>query len=142
MARMFSRKKGKSGSRKPYRAEAPKWVEKNAKDVEQLVVELAKTGKTPAMIGLVLRDQYGIPDVKKLAKKSISAIMNENKLVPKVPSDLNSLILKLEQTKKHFAVHKKDMDAKRGMQLTTSKIHRLSKYYKREGVLSKDWKHE
>ena len=31
------------------------------------------------------------------------------------------------------------MPAKRGLQLTENKINKLIKYYKREGILDKDW---
>ena len=43
---------------------------------------------------------------------------------------------------KHLEKNKKDMVAKRGIQLTSSKIHRLAKYYKRKGILPQDWKYD
>ena len=42
MARMHSRKKGKSGSKKPPIKFIPKWVRYKKEDVEELVVKLAK----------------------------------------------------------------------------------------------------
>ena len=38
--------------------------------------------------------------------------------------------------------NKKDYVAKRGLQLTESKIKRLTKYYKRVGKLPENWKYD
>jgi small subunit ribosomal protein S15 len=43
---------------------------------------------------------------------------------------------------KHRETHKKDQTAKRGLQLTESKIGRLVKYYKKTGQLSEDWTYD
>ena len=40
----------------------------------------------------------------------------------------------------HRESNKQDMTAKRGFQLTESKINRLVKYYKSTGKLPADWK--
>ena len=92
------------------------------------------------MIGIVLRDQYGIPSVKLITKKSITKILEENNLGLKIPEDLMNLKKKAVNINKHMKAHKHDMTAKRGMQLTESKIRRLAKYYIREGKLPKNWK--
>ena len=73
MARIYARRKGKSGSKKPFRAESPEWCELSAREVEEKVVELAKQGLSTAQIGMVLRDSYGVPDVKLLTGKKISS---------------------------------------------------------------------
>ena len=72
MARLYSRKKGKSGSKRPVQRIKPLWVTYDEKTIEQLVVKLAKTGKTTSQIGIELRDVYGIPDVQAVTKKSIA----------------------------------------------------------------------
>jgi len=41
---------------------------------------------------------------------------------------------------KHFESNKQDMVAKRGIQLTESKINRLVRYYKKKKRLPMDWK--
>lgn len=69
MARMHARKRGRSGSKRPVRKEVPEWVQYTPEQVEQLVVELAKKGYQSAQIGLILRDTYGIPDVKLITGK-------------------------------------------------------------------------
>ena len=136
---MYSRRKGKSGSTRPVDKKKKTWMKYDAKEAESLVLKLAKTGLTKSQIGLTLRDSYGIPDIKIITKKSISKILEKNKLEAELPEDLNSLIKKDIQLIKHFESNKQDMPAKRGIRLTESKINRLVKYYKKKGRLPKDW---
>ncbi len=136
---MYSRKKGKHGSKRPSKRTKQSWVRYDKKTIEQLVVKYGKAGKTASEIGLMLRDSYGIPDVKTHTGKKIMEILRENKLVGKVPDDLKALIKKDILIMKHMESNKKDMDAKRGLMLTESKILRLSRYYKEKGALPEDW---
>jgi len=139
MARMYSRKKGKSGSTKPLTKKAYSWMSYKAKEVELLVVKLAKEGNQTSKIGLILRDTYGIPDVKSITKKSISDILEKRKLLPKLPENLTDLLKRIIELQKHIETNKKDMVAKRGLQLTESKVRRLTKYYKNTEKLPQDW---
>lgn len=136
---MYSRKKGKSGSIKPVKKTKPIWVIHSPEETEQLVIKLAKSGLSMSQMGLVLRDTYGIPDVKIITKKNISKILEENKLNKELPEDLSFLIKRAITLNKHLTANKKDMVAKRGMQLTEAKIRRLTKYYKKKGRLANDW---
>ena len=131
MARMHARKRGKSGSKKPVSNKVPSWVRYKTKEVEALVVKYAKKGLTPARIGIVLRDQYGIPDVRKITKKRITKILEENKLTKELPYDLLDLMKRASGVYKHLEVHKKDLHSKRGLHLIEAKILRLVKYLKR-----------
>jgi small subunit ribosomal protein S15 len=106
------------------------------------VVKLAKEGKSPSHIGLVLRDTYGVPDVKSLTEKSITEILGEKKLLPELPEDLLALMRKSIAIRKHREANKGDEAAGRGLLLTESKIRRLIKYYKRVGSMSVDWKYD
>ncbi len=139
MARMHSRKKGKSRSKKPARKVKPIWVGYTPKETEQLVLKLARAKKTTSEIGIILRDSYGIPNVKQVTNKSITKILKENKLAPELPYDMQALIKKSIAISKHRESNRKDMTAKRGMQLTESKILRLAKYYKRTKRLPQEW---
>ena len=138
---MHSRDKGKSGSTKPTDKRTYKWVKYKPKEIEQLITKLAKAGKAPSKIGLILRDQYGIPDIQKITKKKIKDILEQNKLKPELPEDLSALIKKEIILIKHMEKNKHDQPSKRGLKLTESKIRRLTKYYKNKGVLPKDWKY-
>ncbi len=141
MARMHTRRKGKSGSKKPPSKVPPSWVTAKPEEVEQLVVDLAKKGYSTAMIGLILRDSYGIPDVRAITGKKILQILKEHGLAPKIPEDLLNLIKKAVRIRKHLEKNKKDMHNKVALLRVESKIRRLVKYYKREGVLPPDWKY-
>ncbi len=140
MARMHSGRKGKSGSKKPVEKKVQAWVRYKAKEVEMLVLKFAKEGKNAAEIGLLLRDTYGIPSIKAITGKAITDILQEKSLVPEIPDDIVGLIRKSISLEKHFDANTQDMTAKRGLQLTTSKILRLVKYYKNRGRLPTEWK--
>lgn len=142
MARIHARRKGKSGSTHPVgRKEAPKWSSLNPREVESRVIELAKQGKTTSEIGLILRDQYAVPDVKTSTGKKISQILENNNIKPEIPEDLRNLIGTALQLKKHLEVNKKDLKNKRNLQLTESKIRRLTKYYHSQKRLPDGWKY-
>ena len=143
MARMHTRRKGQSGSKRPSTILKPDWIdeEKNAEWVEEKVIELAKAGNTPSMIGTILRDQYGIPLVKTITGKNVLQILKENELTRRVPEDLRNLIIIATRIRRHLEENKKDFVSKRSLQLVESKIHRLSKYYRGRHVLPADWKY-
>ena len=142
MARMHSRRKGKAGSKKPLTSTKPSWTRYKEKELELLIVKLAKEGKTPSQIGMHLRDTYGTPGVKSISDKSVTSIMKEKKVLPTIPEDLMALIKKNIIVRKHMGGNKADMTAKRGFQLAESKIRRLVKYYKRTGKLAKTWEYD
>ncbi len=140
MARMYSRKKGKSGSTKPLKKSAP-WMKMKGTELEKIVVELAKKGNPSAKIGLILRDEYGIPTVR-LNKTRISEILKKHDAYPKMPDDIFNLIRKAVNLHAHMAKNKKDYTSKRGLELTESKIRRLGKFYIRKGELPAKWKYD
>ena len=142
MARVHSRKKGKSGSTRPPRLEKPLWVEYSSNEVEENVVKLAKKGKTKSMIGTILRDSYGIPLVKVVSGKKISKILEENEIQAPLPEDLTNLIKKALNIRKHLEENHKDLESRKGLQRTESKIYRLIKYYKKKKVLASDFKYD
>ena len=142
MARMHSRKHGKSGSTNPTKKTVPSWIRYKAKEVEMLVVKLAKAGNKPSVIGSILKDNYGIPDTKLITKKSITQILSERELLSPIPEDLMALIKRSIAIRKHMELNKGDMGGLRGFQLTESKIRRLTKYYKKAKKLPVDWKYD
>ena len=139
MARMHSRKKGQAGPKRPPKEKTQPWLTYSSEEVEQLIFKLAKAGNSPSQIGILLRDNYGIPDLQKITGKKLLTILKEAKQAPELPEDLSSLIRKQTLLLKHIQSNKKDMASRRGLNLTESKIRRLSKYYQRTGVLPKGW---
>lgn len=142
MAKTYSRSKGKSGSTKPSVKKIPSWSSYKGKEVELLVIKLGKEGLSTAEIGTHLRDSYGIPDVKTYTKKKINQILTEKKLNKEIPEDLFNTIKKSVNISKHLEENHKDKTAKRGLQITSSKIKRLVDYYKKAKVLPKDFKYD
>ncbi len=142
MARLHSRKKGKSGSTRPARLERPTWIERSAEEVESEVVKHAKKGLTKSMIGLKLRDSFGVPLTKIITGKKISQILEENGIEETLPEDLKNLIKKALKIRNHLENNKKDLDSKKGLQRTESKIYRTIKYYKKKKVLPQDFKYD
>jgi len=142
MARRYSRKKGTSGSTKPVNIDNSAWVNKDVKAIKELIIELSKAENTSSQIGLILRDSYATPDVKAICGVKINKIIADAGLKKEVPDDLLALIKKDIAIAKHIETSKKDMTAKRGQQLTLSKIDRLVRYYKSTGVLNASWKYE
>ena len=141
MARIHARVKGKSGSYKPLESEVPKWVDKKPKEVEALVKKFGKQGMSSALIGLTLRDSYGIPSIKTLTGKSVTQILKENDLVGEIPEDLKNLIIRSIAIRKHLETNKKDNVSRRGLKLTESKILRMQSYYQKHNQLPEGWKY-
>lgn len=139
MARMHSRKRGKSESKRPPKSVPLDWVPMSKEEIEELVAKLGRRGIPPSQIGMILRDEYGVPLVKRVVGKKVTEILEEAGAAPRIPEDLMALINKAYRIRKHLEEHKKDLHAKRGLILTESKINRLAKYYKRVGKLPPDW---
>jgi small subunit ribosomal protein S15 len=137
---MHSRKRGKSGSKKP--SIAPKWVEYKDKEVERLIIKLRKDGMQSVAIGRVLRDQYGIPSVKFATGKTISLILKENNVLSELPEDMLNMLKKAVELRDHMKKSRKDYTSKHGLQLLESKIRRLVKYYKSVKRLPSDFVYE
>jgi small subunit ribosomal protein S15 len=139
---MPKQEKGKSHSTRPVSKRPPSWCKYQPEEVEALVIKLAKEGNHSSRIGTILRDQYAIPLVKPITGKTISQILREAGLAPSIPEDLGSLIGKAARLSAHLEKHRRDVHNRRALQLVEAKIHKLSRYYKREGVLPKTWKYE
>ena len=109
------------------------------KEAEELVLKLAKQNVPLAKIGQTLKDEHKI-SAKKVIGKKIKKIL-EGKIKIDIPEDLGNLIKKAQTLKKHLENHKQDKNAKRGFLVKTSNLRALAKYYKRKGILPKDWEY-
>ncbi len=143
MARMHARRKGKSGSTRPIWRKTPEWIPYTSEEIENLVTEKAKEGLGSAQIGLILRDTFAVPNVKKITGKSITKIMKESDLGPSMPEDFLNLVRRASNLRTHLeSGNKKDKHSRRGLQLVESKIRRLVKYYRKKGVFEPGFKYE
>jgi small subunit ribosomal protein S15 len=141
MARRYSRTRGKHGSKRPLMRKAHDWQPLKKKEVETLIVELAKQRNSSAKIGMILRDKHGVPDVRASTGKSVAQIMKENDIYPDIPEDMISLLRKAVKIRGHLENNRADKHTKRGLTNLESKIRRLGKYYVRKGDLPKGWKY-
>jgi small subunit ribosomal protein S15 len=139
MAKMHTRRKGRARSTKPVRKTAPAWLTIKKEEVEKLVLHLHSQNVPTSMIGLVLRDRYGVPDITQVTGKKVTQILRDSNVAPKVPEDLTNLIRKAIGLHKHLDENHKDLHNKRALQMTESKVRRLVKYYHATGVLPLDW---
>jgi len=114
------KKTEKKEEKKPDRK--PSWIKMKPAEVEKLVVNLAKEGKSPAEIGLVLRDKHGIPKTKVFGKK-ICEILEEKEVEYK---DEKFLVDgHVERLKKHIANNKHDHPASRSLSKKLWVVHKL-----------------
>ncbi|MGC8555678.1 MAG: 30S ribosomal protein S15 [Conexivisphaera sp.] len=142
MARIHSHKRGKSHSTRPPALKSTSWITMSQKEIEDLIIKLAHEGLPPSIIGERLRDEYGIPSVKKLIGKSIVDVLRDGNVAPPLPEDLNNLLRKARRIMDHLSTYRSDRKSKHALELVEAKIHRLSKYYKRLGILPEDWQYK
>jgi len=142
MGRMHSDGKGISSSALPYRRRAPRWLTMSPTSVVELIVKLAKKGLTPSQIGVTLRDQHGIPQVRFLTGRKILRILKKNGCAPQIPEDLYNLIKKAVSVRKHLEKNRKDRDSKFRLILIESRIHRLVRYYRKTKQVTPNWRYD
>ncbi|MDD3753166.1 MAG: 30S ribosomal protein S15 [Methanobacterium sp.] len=122
--------------------EKPGWVDYSTEEIEDIILKLRKEGKSASVIGVILRDQYGIPDVKSVTGMKITHILEKHGQTEEYPEDLMNLIRKAVNIREHLKENPKDLHTKRGLQLVESRIRRLVNYYTNEGVLPEGWRYE
>ena len=62
-------------------------------------------------------------------------------MAPKFPEDLYHLIKKAVAMRKHLEKNKNDIDAKFRLNLKESRIHRITRYYRKTGKVSPNFKY-
>ena len=136
--------KGIASSSLPYKRTPPTWLTKTVtpQDVEQHCCKLAKKGLTPSQIGVILRDSHGIPQVRSVTGSKILRLLKKNGLAPAIPEDLYCLIKKAVAIRKHLDRNRPDKDSKFRLILIESKIHRITRYYRKTRQLAPNWKYE
>ena len=139
---MPKQEKGRAHSTRPVSRRPPSWCKYQPEEEEAFIIKLAKEGHSLSSIGAVLRDQYAIPLTKPITGKSISDTLKAADLAPSMPEDLANLVKKAQALAVHMEKNNKDLHNKRSMQVIEARIHKLSRYYKRTGVLPKNWKYK
>ncbi len=142
MAKLHSRKKGKAGSKRPKLTGVPEWTSYSKEEVEEIVRKLAREGVSPTKIGLVLRDQYGVPLISRVLGMKMKAFLEKEALTAKFPDDLLSLIKTAVGMRDHLKEFPSDTHNQVKLLHVESKIHRLAKYYARMKRVPAGWKYD
>lgn len=93
--------------------EEAKWVNLKPAEVEKIILDLAKKGETPSKIGIILRDEHGIPSVKSVLNKKIEKILQEKNA--EYTSEKEIIESRIESLRKHIEANKKDHTATRAL---------------------------
>ena len=104
----------------------PEWVTYSDEEIEEMILKFNKEGKSTSEIGIVLRDQYGIPSVKDVTGERITEILKRNGAV---------------NIRDHLEENPKDLHSKRGLTIIESRIRKLASYYVSEGALPEGWRY-
>ena len=123
-------------------ADKPEWLEMTEEEIVELIVKLHREGQSTSQIGIILRDQYGIPSTKSVLGEKITDILKENGSEFTYPEDLLNLIKRAVNIREHLEENPKDLHSKRGLMIIESKIRRLVKYYTKNNVLPEGWRYD
>lgn len=105
-------------------AEKADWTKIKPAELEKIIVELARQGNAPEKIGLILRDQHGVPKAKLLGVK-VGKILAKNKLG--TDSEKKNISNKIEGLKKHSEKNKHDYTAMRKAVMYSARINKREK---------------
>ncbi|MDO8553535.1 MAG: 30S ribosomal protein S15 [Candidatus Micrarchaeota archaeon] len=141
MARLHSRKHGKSGTKTPKAKVTPKWVDADKAQVQDFIVKSVKEGMPLAKVGIIIRDKFLVPSIRPFLGMSLSAFVKKENVLPEYPEDMLNLIKKAVRLRGHLKTSKKDVHNKVKLLHIESKINRLVKYYTASGRLPQSWKY-
>lgn len=143
MARMHSKKRGKSKSRKPQKDQIriPQDTPEG-KEIERLIVSYAKQGVSPALIGEKLKREHKVPYIKHILGRRLATVLKENGLSGQMPADMMDLMRKAVNMHDHISRNKRDLHNATRLKRIEAKIWRLTKYYIRNGSLPQGWRYD
>ena len=107
--------------------EKPVWLKYTKKEVEAIILKLANKKITSEKIGLILKDQYGIPKVKLYGIK-IKSILKERYQDP----NIINLKKKTGKIEEHFKKNKQDKKAERSLIITRANLKKREEYLRAE----------
>ncbi len=140
MARLHSRKRGKSGSKRIVGKELPADVIK-PDEIEKIILKLSKEGNNATTIGLILKTEHNVPSVRAVCNKTLTDILKDNGIKIEYPDDILTLIKKAVKIRKHLNGNKRDTHNRTKLIHIESKIRRLARYYTKKGKLPVNWKY-
>ena len=103
----------------------PVWVKMKEPELKKVILELSEK-YAPSQIGIILRDQYGIPTTKIFGKK-LKAYMEELRIERN--EDLENAEKKVTRMKEHLKNNITDRSAKHKLQHAQSRLNIVKKYF-------------
>ena len=103
----------------------PAWLKYTKEEIKAIILKLSNKELTAEKIGLILRDQYGIPNVK-LYNLKIKEIMGDKFSEPSIIN----LEKRMKRIIKHFSNNKQDKKAGRSIIIVKSKLKKKRDYQK------------
>jgi small subunit ribosomal protein S15 len=141
MSRIHSGRKGRSGSHRPYPITKPEWVTITPEELVEQAVQLSKSGRSAAQVGLQLRDSFGVPSARAVTGKRLEAVLADAGVRTEIPDDLQALLKRVVHLQRHLETHPKDLANRRGLSLMESRIRRLARYYRQRRRLPETWRY-
>merc|ERR1719487_1514148 len=139
---MHSKGKGYFPQMSSIQKNTTSWAQVSGADLTEQIVRMAKRGSSPSQIGVILRDQYGVPQVNHITGQKILRILKVAGVAPDLPEDLYHLIKKAVNVRKHIEKFRADRDGKFRLILIESRIHRLARYYRTAKALPPTWRYQ
>jgi small subunit ribosomal protein S15 len=112
-------------TKKSKQLERPPWLKYSEEEVKQIIQKLGNKGITSEKIGLILRDQYGIPKVK-IYNLKIKKVLDEKGIFEE--PTLKNLGKKVEKVTKHIERHKHDQVGHRSLTISKAKFKKIQSY--------------
>jgi len=106
------------------RNKKPVWLKLTEDELKKIILDLSEKYQ-PAQIGLILRDQYGVPTTKVFGKKLSSYLKESGK---NENFELKNVEKKVEKIKEHMKNNITDKRAKHKFQKSNSKLNAIRKY--------------
>mgnify|MGYP001593693614 CR=1 FL=1 len=101
------------------------WLKYTEEEVKAIILKLANKGLTAEKIGLIIKDQYGIPSVRIYGLK-IKQVLGDKFQEPTI-INLEKKVKKIEE---HLKKNKPDKKAKRAVTITSAKLRKRKEYQK------------
>jgi ribosomal protein S15P/S13E len=116
---------------KQKKSEKPLWLKYTQEEVKAIIIKLANKGLTAEKIGLVLRDQYGIPKISLLNLKMKKVLEEKEKYQePNIINLKNQVNKIIEHTKRH----NHDQVARRALIINKSQLKKREDYQKESEI--------
>lgn len=107
----------------------PVWLKYTAEEIKKIILKLSDKGLSSEKIGLVLRDQYGIPKVKIYNLKIGKILKDEGNYDEPSKTNLNN---KVDKIINHYKKNKQDKNAERSLIITKAKLKKIEDYLKKK----------